>query len=100
MRLVEVVAVAVGGGGGDGGGGDVGGGGGGIDELITPHHQASLANVPSPRGSFNSCSEVTFNDERQKSTFIEVQAGQSKSSNSRLRKKQGAPAAANSRQAI
>ena len=88
-----------GGGGGDGGGSGGGGDGGG--ELITPHHQASLANVPSPRGSFNSCSEVTFNNERQKSTpFIEVQAGQSKSSNSRLRKKQGAPAAANSRQAI
>ena len=59
---VVVVVVAVGGGGGDGGGGDVGGGSGGVDELITPHHQASLANVPSPRGSFNSCSEVTFKE--------------------------------------
>ena len=51
------------GGGGGGGGGDVGGGG--VDELITPHHQASLANVPSPRGSFNSCSEVTLKEKDQ-----------------------------------
>ena len=51
------------GGGGDGGGSGGGGDGGG--ELITPHHQASLANVPSPRGSFNSCSEVTLKEKDQ-----------------------------------